>query len=211
MSDEKKAGALILSQLGMFNESRKLFENTVETAILDGFDRAVEKFAEVNDWVGKFELSGDDSECWLAPKDWNSAEPGEEPDVKARFKVHCINDDDDYWTALFCGQGGSGGEAGFSFSVRPNKEKGGKTAWNKYAQLIDPALILNLASDGFKNLGKGVFMLPVRLDVNLLASTWEENEKFSYDDDVFFPLVQALEKLKTAQNIFNQILNSAPV
>ena len=208
MANENKAGALILSQLGMFNESVVFFENTVQPSILEGIDKVVEDFSEENGWVGSFDLAGD-LDCWLAPSEWGLPDTEDEIDPKAWFAVDTINDDDDYWIARFCGQGVAGGEIGFHFYVK-HKDFGGKNAWKAYAKRIDSALISKLVALGFKNIGEGVFFLPVHLDANLLASTWEDSGKFSDDDEVFDPVREVLEKLQQAKGIFSEIMSKAP-
>lgn len=206
MSNENKAGALILSQIGMFSEATYLFEK-VQTNMFESFDEIIKNFADENDWVGNFNLSGNSQDCWLLPKNWNLAKPKEKIDYKARFKVDYINDEnDDHWTALFCKQGSASGEAGFKCDVKL-KAFGGKSSWNDLV-CNDPKIISNLTKLGFK-LNKGILFFPIHLDANQLAETWEENGEFSYDDDCFEPLRQALGKLKTAEDIFSQILNQA--
>lgn len=207
MSNENKAGALILSQIGMLNEAIAML-NTVESKLLESIDTVIKDFTDENGWIGNFDLSKNGS--WLAPSEWKLTEPEDGLHPNAWFDVDIINndDDDDYWTALFCEQGISGGEAGFMFNIE-YKFFGGKTAWNNFAKTIDQSMISKLLNLGFKNQGKGIFFLPIHLDANLLASTWEENGEFTHDDDCFDPLRQALEKIKAAQEIFSQILNKA--
>lgn len=211
MPTENTAGKLILSKLGMFNEAVVLFENTIEPSLLEGFDRVIGDFADKYNWAGEFDLHGENYSCWLAPENWGVAKPENDLVYKASFEMDYIHGDDDYWAALFCNQGVDGGQAGFKFVVKPNREKGGKKAWNAYAKEIGHASIAELASLGFKNLGGGVFFLPILLDEDILASTWDASGKFSHDDDAFNPLTDGLEKLKTAEKIFTQILNAAPL
>jgi len=207
MSNENKAGALILSQLGMFNEAVSLLA-TIESKFFEAFDESVSGFAEENGWVGNYDLS-DNEDCWVAPNNWNMAEPEEDHDPKAKFAIDTINHDaNDYWIALFCEQGKSGGEAGFMFDVN-YKVFGGKTTWNNFAKTINQSMSSKLLRLGFKNKGKGIYFLPIHLDANLLANTWEENGEFAHDDDCFEPLRQAFGKLKESQEIFTQILSKA--
>ena len=143
MEEERKAGSLIISQLGMFNEAVSLFNNIVEPAILEAFDKSVESFAHENNWIGTFDLEGDDDDCWLAPSAWNIADLGEKAEHKAWFEIDSINEEDDSWTALFCRQANTGGEAGFVFNV-DHKKFNGKNAWNAYAANIDALARANL-------------------------------------------------------------------
>jgi|GEM_PF-427389 len=214
MADERKAGSMILSQLGMFNEAVILYGNVVEPTILKAIDKSIENFTDENNWEGEFDLAGDDNDCWLYPAEWNIAGPGEEPAPKARFSIDCINGDDDYWAALFCRQGSTGGEAGFIFDVDPTKFNG-RRAWNTYTTTIDPVLIATLDRAGFNALGRGKFFLPVHLDANLLASAWEtygeeEISEFAMDDSLK-PLTIALETLKRSCETFEKIMSDFSV
>lgn len=206
MSEDKKAGHLILSRLGMFNEAVVLFENVIEPAMKKGIDACAEYFVEENDWCGEFEFHSDDS-CWLAPAHWRSNPGDEDPELKAWFEIDYIEDNNDFWTALFCGVATQGGEAGFSFCIDP-ASFGGKNAWNACAKKIPQDLILALDGIGFKNLGKGKFFLPVRLDCQQLAQSWLEFGEFTRDDDSLIPLAASLEKLKQAVWIFDQIMQN---
>lgn len=201
MSEDNKAGQLILSQLKMFNEAAVLFEQLVQPAILKGIDSTIEAFGEESDWDGKYELESDD-DCWLAPKTWIT-NPGE----KARFTIDWIDGDDDYWIALFCDVATQGGRAGFFFRVEPSAF-GGKNAWNAYAKKIPQELISKLTALGFQNRNKGSFFLPVTLDNQLLANSFLEYGEFTEDDDSFAPLLAALETLKQAVPIFDQIMHN---
>lgn len=206
MSEENKAGQLILSQLGMFNEAKILFENTVEPAVLRGIDTCVESYAEDNDWNGKYELVSE-YDCYLAPKTWITNPGEEEPEFKAKFVIDTIDDHDDYWTADFCGLASQGGQAGFMFSV-DHASFGGKNAWNACAKKIPAELISQLTKLGFQNQNKGEFFLPVTLNNQLLAQSWLEYGEFTKDDDSLIPLCEALEKLKQAVPIFDQIMQN---
>lgn len=210
MGSEHKAGSLIISQIGMFNEAAVLFESVILPAFFGGIDLCIKNFANQKNWLGVFDLSGEESNCWLAPKKWNEAESEKEPECKAWFAIDTINDNDDYWTALFCGQASKGGEAGIMFDVDPAKF-GGRRACNAYFREIDPSLIDKLAKKGFKNMGRGQFFLPVRLDSAKLASAWEDNEgEFPADDECFSPLLSALETIQNSWMDFNAIVSGYP-
>lgn len=210
MSEESKAGQLVLSQLGMFNEARILFENVIEPAVLKGIDACVESFAHDNGWDGDYEFASD-SDCWLAPNTWRTNPGEEDPEFKASFAIDCIEETDDYWTACFCGVGTTQGvQAGFLFSIDPGCF-GGKPAWNAYAKKIPQDLISQLERLHFQNKDKGKFFLPITLDCQLLGQTWLDEGKFAKDDDCFIPLRAALETLKQAVPIFEQIMKGCPV
>lgn len=205
MSEESKAGELILSQLGMFNEASVLFANIVEPAFLEGIDACVESFAGDSEWKGECDFHIDDGSCWFAPKSWMTNQDEDKPEFKARFEIDSIDGDSDYWAALFCGVATQGGRAGFMFQIDPSCF-GGKNAWNACVKRIPQDLISRLTNLGFLNQNKGKFFLPVLLNNHLLAKSWIEYGEFTADDDSFEPLRQALEKLKQAVPILDQIM-----
>lgn len=207
MSEDKKAGQLILSQLKMFNEAVVLFENVISPAINRGIDSCVENFVEKNDWLGEFEFESDNKKCWLAPGHWCSNPAEEDPEFRAWFEIECIEDGDNYWAALFCGVATQGGEAGFKFCINP-RIFGGKNAWNASAKKIPQDIILKLEGLGFKNLGRGEFFLPVLLDSQKMSQSWFEFGEFTKDDECFTPLCAALEKLKQAVQTFDQVMQN---
>jgi hypothetical protein len=214
MADEYQAGKMILSQISLFNEAANLFGNVVEPAMLHAIDECTEVFAKDEQWVGTFELGGDDDDCWLAPAQWNVGEDNTDLDRKAWFAIDNICDDDDYWTALFCNQGRAGGEAGFMFGADEGTF-GKKMAWNRSFSKIDQATTADLKKLGFKivenNEGKKTFFLPVHLDAARLAEIWGTDGDFSAVDSCFEPVKIALEKIKTAWPIFDAILKNYPV
>lgn len=69
---------------------------------------------------------------------------------------------------------------------------------------LDSTLIKDLAAIGFRNRGKGSFFLPIRLDAAKLASAWEDVQQDF--DEALEPFEKALEKLKKAKPIFDQII-----
>lgn len=207
MSQEAKAGQLILSQLKMFNEAVVLFENVINNAFEETVDGCVSSFSDDNDWVGKFELASK-NKCWLAPKNWVINPKEKNPKVKSKFFVNCLDEENmSYWVAIFCGVPAKDDQAGFSFEVEPNAF-GDKKTWSTCANQISPDLVSRLITLGFQNQGNGHFFLPVRLDNQLLADTWHKEEKFAEDDDCFAPLREALEKLNQAVPIFDKIMDS---
>jgi hypothetical protein len=207
MGDETKAGALLLSQIGMFNEAVVHWENVVQPKILGAMDTIVEKFAVENGWDSKcdFEKNYD---CWIAPTSWRLAGQDEDPDHKAWFYMDDINTSDDFWIATYCGQGQEGGEAGFIFDVDA-KMFNGQRAWNAYATKIGSELVKALEKNNYKDLGKGKFLLPIHLDPEQLAKAWEiygaDDSKIA-EDECFDPVRTALKTIEDSVSIFDRIM-----
>ena len=214
MTQNHTAGTLLFKQLKTFNESVVYFEQTLQPALLKAIQDCVEDFCSSgSDWHGHFDLENEDWQ--LAPLDWliEHEEETDEEEVsflkqthKAIFEINYIEDNDDYWSALFCGVGTAGGEAGFMFDC-DGKAFGGKNAWKRCVRQATSQLD-QLAKLGFKDLGDGNFFLPVRLNTDALASTWEESGKFDKDDDCFQPVRDALECIAKAAPVFDALMNS---
>lgn len=207
MADETNAGALLLSQIGMFNEAKVHWENVVQPKILEAIDTIVEKFADENGWDKKCDFE-ENNECWIAPTSWRIADQDEDPGHKACFYVDETTDSDDYWIATYCGQGQDGGEAGFIFYVDA-KMFNGQRAWNTYATKIRSELVSTLEKYNYKDLGKGKFLLPIHLDSEKLAKAWEtygaDDSKIA-EDECFDPVRTALKTIDDTVSIFDKIM-----
>lgn len=195
MSEDFKAGALILSQFKMFNEAMILHSNVIEPSFFEGLGQCIESFCDKQSWSGNFDRN--EANIWLAPEGFDSE--------KSWFELDSTGGENDYWLALFFGVPTQPGEAGFSFTVDP-KSFGGKNAWNAHCKTISQDKINQLNELGFQNRGKGSFFLPVRLDCTALAETYGEYGEFTKDDECFAPLYAALEKLKASVPIFDEIM-----
>lgn len=211
MTQNHTAGTLLFKQLKTFNESVVYFEQTLQPALLKAIQDCVEDFCSSGSgWHGHFDFP-EEFDCRMAPLHWLIEQGEEEVSFqkqthKAIFKIHYIEDNDDYWPALFCGVGTAGGEAGFMFDC-DGKAFGGKNAWKRCVRQATSQLD-QLAKLGFKDLGDGNFFLPVRLNTDALASTWEESGKFDKDDDCFQPVRDALECIAKAAPVFDALMNS---
>lgn len=205
METTRKAGALILNNIGMFNESVIHFGNVIEPKILLEIDNKISKLAEDKKWIGQFYLS-DKEDCWIAPENWKIPEENGDPSAKAWFFISAISAEEDYWMAAFCGFGKKGGEAGFIFNV-DRQHFNGRNRWNQAMAKLDSSLIKELAENDFRNLGKGSFFLPIRLDAAKLASAWEDEQKDF--EEALEPFDEAFKKLQQAQPIFDKIIQFA--
>ena len=208
-TNERKAGALILSQISMFNEAVLLFGKTVEPEILGAIDKIVEDFCNANEWVGIYYFK-DNKACYFGLKAWNRPKEPVEIDLLAKFSLDGAAQFYDYWTAVFYNVSIEGTEAGFIFAVDP-KAFGGKNLWNNYAKNIDQEIIGKLESSGFKNQGKGGFFLPFHLDATLLASAYEDTSGIDFEHEAFDPIREALETIKANIDLFQSIISNGPL
>lgn len=218
MADETKAGALLLSQIGMFNEARLHWEKFVEPIIHGAINAIIDKFAEDNTWDVNFDLNEEEKHRWVAPPSWRLEDQDDDPEHKARFFMTSIKDEEDYWIALFCDKGLGGGEAGFAFKVEA-KEFNGKNVWKAYAKKIKSDLVKELKDRNYRDKGDGEFFLPIHLDAEKLASAWgkygEIDDNFDVEDydfsdiaeeECFHPVRTALKTIEDSISTFDKIM-----
>jgi hypothetical protein len=203
MSDSREAGSVMLSQLDIFNETVKLFENDIDpeirAAIADVFIAAAE-----NNWIGGYEDAV--PELWLALSSWDAAEPDGKLDLIASLDLVDVSEDSsNYFLAALCGL--SGAEAGLKFFIS-HGHVGGGSIWRKYVQSWKektPKAVLALEELGFKDLtGKGEFFLPVIINTDALANAYRNNEY----DEALQPLNNALEIVKQSLKHFDAIIKN---
>ena len=206
MANGHEAGTLILNQLKTFTESVAYFEQVLSPALLKGIDSCVEAFCdERDDWNGEFNLA-DENNCWLTPINWVINQDENDSESKAWFYIDGVNDNDEYWETLFCGVGSTGGEAGFMFDCN-KKAFGGKKAWLNHLKKVDK-ILEDILALGFKNMNDGNFFLPIKLDSQLLAKTWDDLGKFKNDDECFQPINEALETLEKSVPFFDVLMQT---
>lgn len=199
----RTAGALILSDLALFNQAVVLFEKEVQPEILKQLNEKVLEWATQNNWVANYSWTGDMTEIWIAPESWNAADNGEEIDLIARFWLDYLNDEtSSYQLADLCGVGEV--EVGFWLNVSYDKF-GGKTRWNNATRNIPEHIGTELQKLGFYDEGKGLYFIPLRLDAARIASAWE-NEDY---EEVLVPVTAVLDRLKEAKDSFDAILSLA--
>ncbi len=204
MSELRKASSIILANLAMFNEAVVLFENEIEPLFLKALDESIQKWVEekAQAWVGLFE-NNDEGQTWIFPSQWHSADMDDETDSLAWFNLEFLNGDgSSYDLADLCGVGQD--EMGFTFRIKYG-EFGGKTAWNRFTKSLPTSIVQSLQSLGFNDYGKGVFFIPIKLNPDLLASAWE-NEDY---EELMQPVIVVLENIKQSITIFNEVFSLA--
>lgn len=206
MTNGHEAGTLILNQLKTFNESSVYFNQVISPAVLGGINSCVDEFCQNSEnWVGVFKFF-DENDCWLTPGHWVISQNDNYIDSKAWFAIDCVNGDEDYWEALFCNVGSNGGEAGFMFDCN-KKVMGGKTAWKNCIKSSGKT-IEEITALGFKNMNDGSFFFPVKLDLQLLAKTWDESGEFTTEDDCFQPIRDAMDTLAKSVPFFDALIQN---
>ena len=203
MSESRKAGSVILANLAMFNESAILFESEIEPAFMEALDKTIEEWASQQEWIGLFEAYAD-KDTWIYPSEWRTSLAEEESDtVVAGFLLGFAHGEGDaYDLADLCGVGQD--EKGFIFRVK-HEEFSGKSKWNKFYKQLQTSISSRLQALGFNDCGLGLFFIPIKLDPNLLANAWE-NEDYV---EIMKPVIAVLENIKQSVPIFDELFSLA--
>lgn len=199
--EERQAGALLLSQLKMFNQAAVVFENQITPAFWKGFDQRVKQFVMVNNWRGESDIEEDDV-LWIAPTSWH--ESGDK--CKCWFENYQTNcREEDYLLAVLTGNATEKTAFGFRLAL-DTSIYGGVPNLKRYKNDTTLPVLEMLKEMGFEDHGKGNFFIPLQLDIRQLSECWLEYGKFSAEHPLFDPLADVLARLKDSIPLFDEIL-----
>lgn len=187
MEKPTKAVALILANIDMFDEARRLFDNADEE-IIKVLYKNIESWAVSNGWNSEF-----NDTALISPPDWVA----EENEYYAYFYWGEREDTDSYWLAGLCGAGQT--EVGLRFEVN-HKIFGGKSKWNSQCKSLPD--LNQLSKIGFISEGKGTWFLPVSFDKGCIAEAYENNDL----EEGFRAIAQSLDIIKESILFFNEIV-----
>jgi hypothetical protein len=199
MTDPRKAGALILNNIGMFNDAAMLMSETIEVELFKKIDEEIEQWQKENEWHGEGNWYGD---CmWVCPPAWGV--DIEDDSWKAYFEFDRKKGDlaDKVELASFCGCGRT--RVGFRFTAT-SEYFGNKKQWLNFCNKSLPAAASELQKLGF-TYDKGFWFLPITLSSTDLAMAYEGDDYAA----ALQPIRLALDQLKAAQPIFDEIIKSA--
>lgn len=204
MSESRKAGSVILANLAMFNESAILFESEIEPAFMEALDKTIESWVSEQKWIGLFNYHID-NQAWISLSEWHCTGTEDEFDTIAWFNLEFGHGEgNSYDLADLCGIGQD--EMGFTFRIKYG-EFGGKSKWNKFFKVLPVSINERLQALDFNDCGLGVFFIPIKLNPNLLATAWE-NEDY---EEIMQPVIAVLENIKQSVPIFDEIFSLAKV
>lgn len=199
--EERQAGALLLSQLKMFNQAAVVFENQIEPAFSKGFDQCVKQFVMTSDWHGESDIEEDDY-LWISPSSWYVSEDK----CKCWFENYQTESGEkDYLLAVLTHNATEKTAYGFRLTLDTGIY-GGVRNLKHYVNEKTRPVLERLAAMGFEDHGKGNFFIPLYLDVGQLTECWREYGKFPPEHALFDPLKHVLAKLKEAVPLFDEIL-----
>jgi len=198
-ADDRKAGAIILRDLALFNRAAVFFETQIDPLIRAEIESIVSAWLEAHNWTGKTDMSEQLDALWVAPRQWMA--PEDDWYAWFEFGRRANLNSDSYEIADLFGAG----QADWRFRFKAGHALfGGKKAWNDYAK--GPVeLGQQLDGRGWVHEGRGVFFRSVVLPADKLASAWE-NEDWV---EVLMPLERALDALMDDLPIFDTIVESA--
>jgi len=199
--EERQAGALLFSQLKMFNQAAVVFENHITPAFCKGFDQRVKQFVLASGWHGESNIE-DNNYLWISPASWYVSEDK----CKCWFENYQTDcREEDYLLAVLTHNATEKTTYGFRLTL-DNSIYGGVRNLKHYANEKTRPVLEKLATMGFEDHGKGNFFLPLYLDVGQLSECWLEYGKFPAEHPLFDPLTDVLTKLKDAVPLFDEIL-----
>jgi hypothetical protein len=205
MTDERKAGKLILDNLAMFNESVELFEQQIQPEVFVEIGKCVGSWANENGWRFVFDWNENSNNCWVAPSSWNL---GDEENFKSWFAFWYENTKtESFELANLCGCGQD--RMGFWWNDDSVYLGMRKRQWKAFCRDFKQEIPSKLKEMGFEQKEDSFlgWFFPVTLDSAKLAMAYEEEDYA----EALQPLVQVLDKLKSSQAIFDEIISLAEI
>ena len=196
-TNPRKAGALIINNLSMFNEAAILLEQQIEVKVFEIIEEIINDWIKENGWEGSAEWLNGEENIWMSPREWYLFEEDQLHIAMFGFGYEHENSFS-YNIADLCNCGQS--RLGFYFAKGDGIKK---SFWKKYS-ISEKEYLDKLEFFGFKKTDDVEFpwFIPVILDNIKLASAYE-NDDF---DDVMQPLHEALDTLLKAKCLFDPIV-----
>lgn len=194
-----RAGAIILKDLALFNQTAVFFEGQVDPVIRNAVGDLVQVWSRERNWKGEMDVSEGFEALWICPSNWEEGE--DNPFAKFRFCYEDVVDTNSYEIADLFGVG----DSRFGFRFQPEYSWfGGKSAWNTAVKTMADQ-IQKISNTGWIYEDKGVFFLPAVMDSTFLVTAWE-NEDWS---EALSPLTEAVNKIEEDIKLFETIIRKA--
>jgi len=195
--DAIRAGAIILNDLRLFNESIVFFESNVEPKICREIESLFNKWAGNANWKARGDVK--DEGLYVVPPDW-FVEAG---CYLAQFAFGPRSQEEtaSYYVADIFGAGET--DWGFWFYVEASQFEG-KKKWNAFSKKLNDE-IDELGKIGWIHMGCGAFFLKTNLSATSLPSAWENDDW----EESLSPLKMTMDVLVTSKPIFDGIIANA--
>lgn len=199
-ADERRAGAVILKDLALFNKAAILFEEKIEPEIRIAISKCVADWIAQRQWKGEHDVSSSLADMWVCSDEWQVSG---DPFAKFYFAQQTEGESISYESADLFDVGQT--LWGFRFEV-VHSWYGGKPRWNAIFRKGGMAdLTDEIVANGWIHQGKGAFFKPLKLPAASLASAWEADDW----TEVLNPLEKALDGLWDEADLFARFIRAA--
>ncbi|NTU73966.1 hypothetical protein HGB07_07470 [Candidatus Roizmanbacteria bacterium] len=196
-NNPRKAGAIILNNLAMFNEAAILMEQQIEAQIFGEIDNIIQQWITKNEWNGEAEWFEVEN-TWMSPKEWCKQSEQQDTTFAVTWLAREDEEESSYDVANLCDCGQT--RLGFFFGRHDDIKK---SAWKlkpasqeKYSLELEPLGFIE-TDDKY-----APWFLPVVLDNLTLAKAYENDDY----DEAMKPLRRALESIVNAQRVFDEVV-----
>lgn len=195
--DNRQAAALVIENIGMLEEAKRLLEGEVSRKVFAAIDQLVEAWVEEKGWSGYFNLFED--EQYFGAREWiREAKSGEA--YVAWFALAHNDTEEEWWLTSVLGSRSS--LAGFRFHIDPNK---GRRVWKIFASQKNQEYP-EIEEAGFQfEPVDGTWFLPWKLDARQLAENYARDSIARALD----PVRDALHKIEALQPVFVKLVDAA--
>lgn len=199
--------ALIIRHLADIDAATKRLYYNIQEQVGKAIDDVTESWTKQNEWEGLF--NWDQEHLIVYPRQWTYAEPGSDKNHRlAWFELDAgqgddlVNDDrlDYFWLTRLCRAGR--GELALWWKYEKGKFALTRPKWK---QFVRPYIEKVLATGFTYDESRGLFFLPVRVELQSLAQAIETEAI----EDALQSIDLALNACLAAKPIFDEILSTA--
>ena len=197
-TNPRKAGALILNNLSLFNEAAILMEQQITVKVFEVFQEITSYWITKNGWRGEAEWLNEEENIWMLPIEWHSSLDEDLSQIAVFWFGYENEDTDSYSIADLCGCGQS--RLGFFFSKGDSiKKSNWKIDQNLFEEISEELNLLGFKTTGDKY---NAWFFPLILESTKLATAYESDDF----DEAMQPLLDALDSLLKARPVLDPLV-----
>jgi len=202
-----EAHSLIIKSMSMLEDVINEYNETFEPKFFPELDKIVEDFVKLQEWTGSYNILEKGIE--FAPDRWKIDNTEDSVKLASYFVVSVKDNIETNWgneytffLSQFLGIGAT--QSGFSFEVERKYIGNPKLGeWKKFCQ--NHPLYTEIGTKGFYYLNSGSWFIPFKIDSDNLAESYCAGNTV----DALQPVSEALDKIKDAHHLFDQVLADA--
>lgn len=202
-----EAHSLIIRNMSMLEDVINEYNETFEPKIFSELDKIVEDFVNLQKWTGLYNILEKGIE--FTPDNWKADNTEDSVQLASYFLVSVKDNNETSWDneytfflSQFLGIGAT--QSGFSFEVERKNIGNPKVGeWKKFCQ--NHRHYEEIGKKGFQYLNSGSWFIPFKIDTDALAEAYCAGNTV----DALLPVSEALDKIKDAHQLFDQILSDA--